>query len=71
MDNDQMKQAAVDTAKIRVKDKAGEPTGDLSREVRTPVEKAGEPPYRGFSTADDPTRADRIPVDHQGGDGDA
>jgi hypothetical protein len=42
---------------------AKESSGDRSQSLRPDIEKPDGPALRGFSTADDPKRADRTPLD--------
>jgi hypothetical protein len=55
-----------DKAKGGVDGKSGKAELDQSQQTRGQPDKAGKPPYRGFSAADDQKRVDRTPVDREG-----
>jgi hypothetical protein len=57
---------AGDKARGAPDDKSSKAALDQSQQVRGQPDKAGKPPYRGFSAADDPKRVDRTPVDEEG-----
>jgi hypothetical protein len=65
MGNERTKDSG-DKVKGGIDDKSGKPAVDQSQQVRGQPDKAGKPPYRGFSAADDPKRVDKTPVDHEG-----